>query len=83
MTFKDLKFEPHPAGGIRAVVEFPNHYGASVVTGPYFYGRSDAPYELAVMYEGKICYTSGLTDDVLGYLTEDEVTEYLKLIEKL
>jgi len=83
MTFDELEFEPHPCGGIQAVVKFANGYGASVISGPMFYTRPDEPYELAVLYEGNVCYSTLLTDDVLGYLTADEVTEYLKQIEDL
>ena len=84
MTFEDLKFkERQHSQGIQAIVEFENGYGASVVKGPYTYGGSNGLYELAVLRDGKICYSTDLTNDVLGFLTEAEVTTYLMGIEQL
>lgn len=84
MKFEDLDFKPHGiTGGTHAVVNFPNGYGASVVSGPMFYTRPGAPYELAVMRDESLCYDTELTDDVLGYLTAEDVTMYLEKIEAL
>ena len=84
MKFEDLDFKPHGIpGGMRAVVNFPNGYGASVISGPMFYTRPGAPYELAVMRGESLCRDTELTDDVLGYLTAEDVTMYLEKIEAL
>ena len=89
MTFEDLKFNPTQIhSGIQAIVEFENNYGASVVKHDYSYGGKDGLYELAVIQydesgDWDICYDTPITDDVLGYLTEDNVTEYLTQIEQL
>ena len=84
MKFEDLVFKKHVCGyGMRATVKFKNNYGASVITGSMFYCTPEKPYELAVTYKDSLCYSSGLTDDVLGYLTKQEVTEYLEKIEAL
>lgn len=85
MLINELKFETHPigAGGARAVAEFDNGYKASVVTGEMFRSRSDAPYEVAVLDEDGITYDTPVTDDVLGYLTEDEANDVLAAIEAL
>ena len=91
MTFDNLEFGPHPSGmmnGIQAKVFFGNGYGASVIRGDLSYGGRDGLYELAVLKteeDGKwdLCYDSGLTEDVEGYLTEEEVTLFLKRIEDL
>ena len=85
MKVSDLVFKNHPLGfgGAIATHTFSNGYGASIVTGTAFYTSENAPYELAVLYNNEITYDTELTGDVLGYLTEDEVNEYLLKIEAL
>lgn len=39
--------------------------------------------ELAVLKHGELCYDTPITDDVIGYLTSDEVYELLDRIEQL
>lgn len=83
-TFKDLEFKIHPHGiGQRAVLAFDNGYSASVCFGSMFYSNEINTYGLAVMTEEGCCYSTGITDDVLGRLTQDEVTEALIKIQKL
>jgi hypothetical protein len=86
-TFADLEFGPHMiqrAGATQARMSFPNGYGVSVIAGPDFYTRADAPYELAVMKNDEgVCYDSGITTDVLGYLTADMVTEIMAKVQAL
>jgi len=90
MKFEDLKFENDALGALsglsmmkRARVNFPKGYGASVVSGDFTYSDEVQPYELAVLKNGSLCYDSGLTEDVIGYLSEDGVTELLQRIENL
>jgi len=85
MLFDALIFKPHPAGmgGTRAVIDYPNGYGASVITGKVFYTDEEHPYELAVMDANGITYTTPLTEDVLGYLTKDDVEALLLQISQL
>lgn len=87
-TFKDLEFKKHPnALGFygtfktQARLDFENGYGVSVITGGY--GNDSAPYELAVMKDGVICSDTYITDDVLGWLTDLEVTEIMRKVQKL
>ena len=83
-TFKDLEFENHHSGsGLQAVMEFPNRYGISVVKFRGSYGYRERLWEAAVFYEGKITYDTELTDDVLGYQTEENITELMKQIQSL
>jgi hypothetical protein len=74
-------------GHVQARFKFPNNYGASVVQGPHTYGGDAGLWELAVLrYEGDrwdLCYTTPITDDVLGYLDEHEVLETLIRIRNL
>lgn len=85
MTFDDLKFAPHPTrqGGIRATDSFTNGYGYSVIQADFSYGANEGLYELAVLHREDLCYDSGITDDVLGHLTEADVTALLQRIEAL
>lgn len=85
-TFRDLEFAPHPvmgAGGTRAYMEFANGYGVSVITGEYSYSDEMHPYELAVLQGGAICYSTPITDDVVGHLDEEGVTEIMKRVQEL
>ena len=76
--FNALKFEPHPMGnGVRAIMEFPNGYHASVIKSEFSYGGDTGLYELAVCDENGVTYDTPITDDVLGYLTESDVDEIL------
>jgi hypothetical protein len=84
-TFNDLIFNKLPDGmGIQCRIEFPNGYGASIVKGPYTYGGRYGLFELAVLdSDGQITYDTPITDDVVGYLTENGITALLAEIELL
>jgi hypothetical protein len=70
--------------GIQYLAKFPNGYGASIVRHQFSYGGRKGLWELAVLDdEGNLCYDTPITDDVLGYLTEDDVNEILDRIEEL
>ena len=49
----------------------------------YSFGGDRGLFELAVLKDGNICYSTPITNDVIGNLTADEVTKYLRQIEKL
>jgi len=84
-TFNDLDFKPHPhVDGVISRITFENGYGASVVKHDFSYGGKDGLYELAVLdTKGDITYSTHITDDVIGYLTTQEVTDLLEQIQKL
>jgi hypothetical protein len=81
----------HTVGGHQWAFRFPNGYGASVVTGELFYTTDTEPYELGMVKfesaEGddvcrwNLVYPEGLMEDVVGYLTEREVIEWLQKIK--
>ena len=60
------------------VVEFPNGYGAFGL-----YGDGVHSFEVAVLKNGQVCYDTPITNDVMGYQTEEEVTDILRQIEML
>ena len=84
-TFKDLKFKQHPsADGIISRITFENGYGASVVRHEYSYGGKDGLYEAAVLdSDGELCYDTPVTNDVIGYLRDIDVTDVMEKIQQL
>lgn len=83
-TFNDLEFKPSPVVGIQARIMFENGYGASIVKGEHTYGGREGLYELAVLgSDGRLTYNTPVTDDVEGYLTEEDVTNLLNQIQNL
>jgi hypothetical protein len=85
ITFNDLVFKQDIQRGLNAArIMFDNGYGASVIIGPHTYGGEDGLYELAVLgKDKKLTYETPVTDDVEGYLSEDEVTKLMEQIQKL
>lgn len=82
IKFEDLEFKSHPNGiGTRAVIDFENGYGVSVVFGDMYYSDGMDTYELAVTKGGHLDYDNPVADgDVRGYLEKDEL---VKLINKV
>jgi hypothetical protein len=83
---------PHPVGeGIQKVYRFKNGYGASVVRfqilGLHGSHTTDTTWELAVVrFEGdkwRLVYDTGITSDVMDYLTDVEVEAVLDRIQAL
>jgi hypothetical protein len=62
---------------------FENGYGISVVQGDHTYGGSIGLYEIAVLDKEGLNYDTPITNDVIGYLTEPEVSDYMIKIQKL
>jgi hypothetical protein len=84
--FKDLEFVPHAAGmgGVMSRIQFDNGYGVSVVKSEYTYGGKDGLYELAVLdSDGNLTYATSVTDDVIGYLRPEDVTDVMAKIQQL
>lgn len=86
MTYKDLVFScvaSTPNGDVmQALVRFDNGLGLSVITGPGTLTSIDRPYEAAVISFSKdgtykIIYPDFTHNDVLSYLTGDQLTGYL------
>ena len=82
--FRDLEFELHPAGfGSQAIIHFENGYGVSVVSGEIYYASEDNPYEVAVLKNGRLCYDTEITDDVIGYCDRYDVENIMEKVQKL
>lgn len=87
-TFDELEFNPHPMGnGTQSLHFFPNGYGVSVVRHSFSYGGNNGLWEIAVLKGNKknwhICYSTPITNDVIGHLSKADVEEYLNKIAEL
>ena len=84
--FKDLQFIEldQYMNGVAARIMFENGYGVSVVCHSFSYGGKNGLYELAVLdTDGEITYETDVTDDVMGHLTPDNVTETMAFVQAL
>ena len=86
-TFNDLQLEIRSDGflsGKTSRIMFDNGWGASVVSHTFSYGGKDGKYELAVLdKDGELTYETPITNDVIGYLREIDVTDVMEKIQKL
>ena len=65
-------------------IKYPNGYGASIIKRPFIsYGGERDLWELAVLKGNDLCYDTPITDDVLGWLTEEEVVALCAKISSL
>lgn len=86
--FKDYLFKAQFLfDGAQYVFRFPNNYGASIVKHFGSYGGKDDLWELAVLrFDGddwRLTYDTEITDDVLGYLSNQDVLDLLQRIQDL
>ena len=73
----------HRMGGDCVRLLFPNGYGASIVRFDGSYGYEEGLWEVAVMTDAGPCYTTLITDDVIGYQSETEVVSLCQQIFSL
>jgi len=79
---------PLESGAVQKLYRFANGYGASVVKGEHTYGGDEGLWELAVIKfktdgDFLLDYSTPITEDVEGHLTDDAVEELLNMIEAL
>jgi hypothetical protein len=84
------KMEREVNGGVQKIYTFENGYGASVVRHSFSYGGDKGLWELAVLritsqepLEWHTTYDTPVTNDVLGYLSVEDVEHHLKEISEL
>ena len=77
-------------GDTQLIYRFRNGYGASVVQNGTSYGADGKLWELAVIrFENAadnswdLCYTTPITNDVMGYLDPEDVITYLNRVGDL
>jgi len=77
----------HIHDGIQEIYFFENDYGASVIKHYFSHGGLAGLWELAVLTgnidDYELCYTTPITSDVIGYLTDKQVSEILSDISNL
>ena len=86
--FSDLEFKPFTISGkvigVQATRTFSNGYGISVIKHAYSYGGLKGYYELAVLDKnGELTYSTPITNDVLGWLTPEDVTEHGRAVQNI
>ena len=75
--------------GVHYLFKFPNNRGASVIKHTYSYGHDADLWELGVVRFGTdgdiwgLDYETEITDDVIGFLTDENVRDLLKRIKEL
>lgn len=73
----------HKGKTIQKQYSFENGYGASVIQGEFSYGGEQGLYELAILHGNpdprlaSLCYQTPICNDVMGYLTAEQVEEIL------
>ena len=91
-TFNDLLFIPHLLSQApilryksakQAILNFNNNYGVSVLLGEVFYSNGIDSYEVGILFNGELCYTTDITNDVIGRVNELEVTEIMRKVQEL
>ena len=84
MKLKGYKKKVKIHDGHGYIYEFNNGFGASVVKHSGSYGNDRGLYEIAVLdSDGDLCYSTPITDDVIGYANEEKVLDTLHRIKSL
>ena len=86
--FEKYLYEVREESNLHYIFKFDNGYGASVIKNSVSYGHALDLFELAVIkftdeFTWDLCYTTEITDDVIGYLTNDGVLNLLEAIKNL
>ena len=79
LELSSFKMLDNEFGGEQCILSF-GDYEISVISGTGAYGTKNAPYEIAVFKSGNFTTMPGITedDDVLGYLTSEQVDAIIK-----
>lgn len=87
LKFEHIPFKINtddPLSGVEGRLSFENGYGVSVVRKKGSYGYDEGLFELAVLDEnGWITSCTPITSDVVGWLSEENVTNIMKQIQDL
>jgi hypothetical protein len=80
-----VTINPHKMGvGYQGNFNAPNGWRISFIKFPGSYGSKNDLWEAAILdKEGKLCYTTDLTNDVIGYLDEDSLFQLCVILTYL
>ena len=70
-------------GGRMVRYRFPNGYGASIIENSESYGVELAVLEFSDSEYGCITMSTEITDDVIGFIEDEELDEILERISRL
>lgn len=73
---------PRHSQNLQTIITFPNGYGISFVEHFFSYGLEAA----IITWKGNnwdLCYDTPITDDVLGYLDEDDIVPLAERVAQL
>lgn len=70
-------------GGQMVRYRFPNGYGASVIEGEKSYGLELSVLEFSESEYGCVTMLTEITDDVIGFIEDEELDEILERISRL
>ena len=83
LEFKKIEGDSHK-NGVKSQMVFENGYGVSVVSHTYSYGGSKGLFEIAVLgKDGDLTYNTPVTNDVIGYLSPNGVTNIMEQVQEL
>jgi hypothetical protein len=83
LEFEEIKDSPYQIG-VKCKMVFENGYGVSVVCHTHSYGSKNGLFEIAVLgKDGDLTYDTPVTNDVIGYLSREEVTNIMEQVQEL
>lgn len=82
LELSSFKLIDKGVGGQQCILAFGDTHQLSIISGKGAYGNKVAPYEAAIFINGEFAHLPGINqtieDDVIGYLTEDDVDAIIK-----
>ena len=64
--------------GTQTIMDFDNGYGVSIVEHEHSYGL-----EVAIRKGDNLCYDTPITDDVIGYCSDEQVANIINKVAQL
>jgi len=91
ITFNDLKFTPYSIMDNNEFfkkseisnINYKNGYGNSILLGKNFYSNGKNLYEMQIIKNNETCYTTPLTDNVLGYEDKLSISRYMIATQRI